>query len=328
MPQRDCIETADGNRRLPLASVVLLVFNQEEYVEEALKSVLSQDYRPIEIVVSDDCSSDASWSVIQETIRSSCPPGHVIVRRNSRNLGLAENLNAAVRECSGEFIFLAAGDDVSKPNRVSACMSVWIEAEETVHGVCCRFEEIDRHSRITGVQGGQFFVPDLSKPVADWRCGATGACAAYSRRVFDDFGSLDTAVQSEDWVLSFRSWLLGGGVFLEEPLVLHRTHEDSISQRGRSIRRIATNAHRRSVRKRMMAGASGIAREWLKAWKVAEAPRDRVPELERRVRVCELLERGVAGSRGDAVRSILGLMRVPDWRGVATVFVRGLLGLH
>ncbi len=53
------------NEERPLVSFVLLAYNQERYVEEAIAGAFAQDYSPLEIILSDDCSTDGTYAIMQ-----------------------------------------------------------------------------------------------------------------------------------------------------------------------------------------------------------------------------------------------------------------------
>ena len=99
-------------------SILFLTYNQEEFVEESLVSVLLQDYPNVEVVVSDDASADRTCSVIDRVLAKHSA-ANVIVRKSEENTGIAGNVNAAVELSSGDFLVVAAGDDISLPNRLS-----------------------------------------------------------------------------------------------------------------------------------------------------------------------------------------------------------------
>src|SRR5436853_3610991 len=95
-------------RRAPLLSVVVPVHDVEEYVGEALASILDQDYRRLEVVVVDDGSTDSSGQVADS-----------IAARDSRvrvvhtaNHGLGAARNEGVRHAAGELLAFADSDDV------------------------------------------------------------------------------------------------------------------------------------------------------------------------------------------------------------------------
>lgn len=77
------------------ASVVLLTYNQEDFVGDALRSLLDQDYQDLQIVVSDDNSADSTWRVVNSIVEAYVGSKRIILNRNSTNLGLVGNYEAA-----------------------------------------------------------------------------------------------------------------------------------------------------------------------------------------------------------------------------------------
>ena len=59
-----------GSMEGPLVSFCVKCYNQERYIGEALEGVFAQTYRPLEIVISDDASTDRSWEIIQAAVFS------------------------------------------------------------------------------------------------------------------------------------------------------------------------------------------------------------------------------------------------------------------
>ena len=100
-----------------LFSLVLLTYNQEKFVAEAVKAALSQQCSPIEILITDDCSNDTTFDIIREIAEIYNGPHKVILNRNDKNLGLLQHIDKAHELSSGEVIIIAAGDDISNPNR-------------------------------------------------------------------------------------------------------------------------------------------------------------------------------------------------------------------
>ena len=78
----------EGSDRHLLVTVGIKCFNQKTMIGEAIESALAQTYRPLEIVISDDGSTDGSWQVIEETVREYARSDiSVTLNRNSVNLG-------------------------------------------------------------------------------------------------------------------------------------------------------------------------------------------------------------------------------------------------
>src|SRR5436305_10570563 len=101
----------------PLLTFVVASFNQEKYIEQAVRGALAQTYSPLEIIISDDCSRDRAFVIASEIISSYRGPHKVRLNRNPINLGIGGHVNRIMELCRGQLIIASAGDDVSLPNR-------------------------------------------------------------------------------------------------------------------------------------------------------------------------------------------------------------------
>ena len=94
----------------PAVSACIITFNQEPYIEQAVQSALNQTASfEYEVVVADDCSTDATPEILARLERAHRPRLRVILRE--KNLGVTANLAAALQECRGKYIALLEGDD-------------------------------------------------------------------------------------------------------------------------------------------------------------------------------------------------------------------------
>lgn len=100
-----------------LVSVVILTYNSQSTVVEALDSVLSQTYGNIEIIVSDDASIDSTLDIVKKWKALNKITNIKIVSSNT-NLGIPHNCNQGIMTASGKYIKLIAGDDILKPNAI------------------------------------------------------------------------------------------------------------------------------------------------------------------------------------------------------------------
>src|ERR1700761_8739749 len=105
----------------PSVSVLITCFNYGAYVGQAIDSVLEQTYPATEIIVSDDASQDNSCEVVESYITGN--PG-VRLLRNPHG-GMAANLNAAYRNCSGDVIVLLDADDTFLPGKIEAVVNAF-----------------------------------------------------------------------------------------------------------------------------------------------------------------------------------------------------------
>lgn len=91
-----------------LLSVIIPVFNVEEFVDECVGSVLTQRYRDFELIIVDDGSSDASGSICEEYSRKS---DRVTLVREERNMGVSRARNTGLARATGEYVVFVDGDD-------------------------------------------------------------------------------------------------------------------------------------------------------------------------------------------------------------------------
>jgi glycosyltransferase involved in cell wall biosynthesis len=101
----------------PLISAIVAVYNGEAFIGEALHSILDQHYAPLEIVVVDDGSTDASALIVQTIARATTTPIRYAYQPNQ---GHPAALNHALRLAQGEVLAFLDADDVWMPNRLPA----------------------------------------------------------------------------------------------------------------------------------------------------------------------------------------------------------------
>lgn len=114
-------QTTDSTPEHPLVSIAVPVYNEEEHLAQALDSLLAQDYENIEIIISDNASTDRTPQICAEY---AARDRRVRYHRNETNIGALENFNHAFTLASGEFFMWSAGHDVRPPTQVSRCMEI------------------------------------------------------------------------------------------------------------------------------------------------------------------------------------------------------------
>ena len=92
----------------PLISIAIATYNGEKYLEEQLDSIYAQTYKNIEVIVTDDCSSDKTVEILKKYYKSHGLK-YVI---NETNLGFVKNFEKAISLCRGDYIALSDQDDI------------------------------------------------------------------------------------------------------------------------------------------------------------------------------------------------------------------------
>lgn len=203
--------------------MLLISYNQEDKVQEAIEGALAQDYPNLEIVISDDASTDNTFAVIESCTRGYQGMHQLHIHRNPKNLGIGGNISEAVRRSSGELIFITAGDDISLPQRVSTVVKFWLENEKKPDLIACYLHDMDDQGQTHGV----IKVANLDeyRSLDDWTRHpphVIGAAQAWTRRLFDQFDGIPVGVVGEDMVMAFRAIAMGRATTLSVPLIKYR----------------------------------------------------------------------------------------------------------
>lgn len=217
------------------ASLIFLTYNQEAFVEEAFISLLNQDYKNFEIIIADDGSTDRTLTIIERVLCEHPRGVAAVFLPRQENIGLVKNWNRATAAATGEILIVAAGDDISEPNRVSSLVRLF----ETDSRIMATFSQVSIIDASSQVIHGTFEKrpPKYSHHVrsghrtgSNFWCGVPvlGACGAYRRKLSEAFGPI-TEAHSEDEPYIYRALLLGAVGYTPENLVRWRWHGLNLS---------------------------------------------------------------------------------------------------
>jgi glycosyltransferase involved in cell wall biosynthesis len=241
-------------------SFCLLVYNQEKFAAEAVRSALGQTYNgKMEILISDNCSSDKTFEIVKKTVADYNGPHEIVVNRNERNLGIIGNMNKCFELARGEWLIIAHGDDISLPERTTVLM-----------------EEADKDTELRGIGSEYYLVDENGKRLREEeeqehkkmrrrnRCFTevsfayvmrrfdlnqygmlTGAVAAWHKDCFKKFGEIPAEIWADDALLSIRARLAGKLRYLTHPLVHYRT--GGVSNSGEKHQKNTKRKYQRNI---------------------------------------------------------------------------------
>jgi hypothetical protein len=227
----------------------LFAYNHEHYIREAVDGAFSQTYEPLEIILSDDCSSDRTFEIMQEMAAAYEGPHEVQVRRNEVNLGIGAHVSHVLGNAKGDYFCLAAGDDISEYDRVDRGITAIQLVKRSFEGnlnVSCisSLTLIDERGSYLGTErhpkGGR---PSKNKygedicilgieNLLDGTLRRIGASRIIPKRLYEIFGDISRDCSTEDIIYHFRSAIAGKVVHLSVPTVRYRKHQGSISSAG------------------------------------------------------------------------------------------------
>ena len=87
------------SNKFPIVSVIMPAYNAENYIKETIDSVLNQTFQDFEIIIIDDCSSDETYSIIQEYCKKD---SRIKGYQNEVNSGVSKTRNRGLELCNGK----------------------------------------------------------------------------------------------------------------------------------------------------------------------------------------------------------------------------------
>jgi len=209
-----------------LVTFSLLCHNHQRFIRDAVRSALAQDYEPLEILISDDHSSDATVQIVQEEIGAYSGPHSVRLIKHGRDVGW-ENWFLAAEAARGEFVVGAHGDDISHPARTRRLVEAWHATNASL--LSSNAEIIDAESRVVRVlnpRSKDHWLSATEIARTGYHESMHGATLAWRPDLFRSFEPLDglRLGAAYDHVLPFRGAILKGSYYVAEPLVRWRVH--------------------------------------------------------------------------------------------------------
>jgi glycosyltransferase involved in cell wall biosynthesis len=213
----------------PLVSVIIPTYNRAETVRRSIESALEQSYRPLEVIVVDDGSTDATREVLEAYDDRIRP-----IYQANGGPSVARNTGAA--EALGEFIAFLDSDDTWQPEKIARQVALMLAGGEKVSCCICNAAVIQGNNTgtttfrasdvMTGMREGFWMNP---APLLATRFILFNQVAMIRRDAFEKVGGFKPEMRLlEDYDLAFRLSLLGPWAFVEDPLVEKYNDTDGI----------------------------------------------------------------------------------------------------
>lgn len=224
------------HENLPLVSVVMPTYNQENLVAASIESVVMQDYANLELVISDDGSTDGTQAVIEHY--AGRYPERIKALLWAENVGITGNARRNRDACRGKYIAWTAGDDLMYPGKISRQVA-YMERHSKCALCYHNLDVIDADSETvlrrfndaeTALSGG-------AEVIVKHGCFA-GACSVMSRASEEpEWGFRDGVPFAADWLFWVDVLAKGGEIhFVDEVLGAYRRHSGNVtSTRARAV---------------------------------------------------------------------------------------------
>lgn len=224
----------------PTVSLGLPVYNGADYLELALTALRGQTFADFEIIICDNCSTDATERIGRD---AAAADPRVRYQRNARNLGAAGNYNLCLAMARGRYFKWCAHDDVVAPSYLEACVAL-LEAEPDAVLAYPRTTIIDGEGREVapyddGIDHHGGSAPERFASVLLRRAGECNAVFGVIRTdVLRRTGQIRNFPSSDETLLAELA-LWGRLRQVPEPLFFRRDHPNTSLRANRTTRDVA-----------------------------------------------------------------------------------------
>jgi glycosyltransferase involved in cell wall biosynthesis len=204
-------------------SIIIPTYNYGRFLRDAIDSVLAQTYRPMEIIVVDDGSTDDTPQILAEygeRIR--------VIHQDNRGVGAARNTGIAA--ANGDYLAFLDSDDIMKPQLLEHEIARFI-ADPGLGLVHCAVELVDRDEKLLSLSrnGMEGWVATELLRLDREVITAPGSSIMVPKRVAEEIGGYDETLQpSEDWDFCYRLAIRYRIGYVREPLLKYRLHGGGI----------------------------------------------------------------------------------------------------
>src|SRR5690349_21833526 len=139
--RRPMMTNVRGASRVPRVSLGMPVYNGEDFLEQALQSLLKQTFGDFELLISDNASTDRTATICQDYASADA---RIRYHRNPVNLGFCRNQNSVITGARGEYFLLTHHDDIRAPEYLSRTLAP-LEADPGLVVCYTGTRDIDEH---------------------------------------------------------------------------------------------------------------------------------------------------------------------------------------
>lgn len=215
-----------------MVSIVICTYNQEDLIEYTIQSAIAQTYEDIELIVSDDSSTDGTYErimALKNKIENRFDNIQII--HHEKNMGLSKNLKNALAHAKGDWIKILYGDDILTPEAVAKCVQYANEHPEVsmLHSAYYICDEKGTYDSVIS-EPGEIFYPKQKEVTAKSLFNdyfIISPTVFIKREIY--YQSLDDGIGIDDWGTYLEVALKYKIGYLDYPTVYFRMMSNSMS---------------------------------------------------------------------------------------------------
>jgi glycosyltransferase involved in cell wall biosynthesis len=226
---------------LPLVSIVITSYNRAHWVGQSIQSALDQDYPNLEIIISDNASTDNS----DQVIRSYCQDRRIKYSRNEKNIGMLANFRKTFfKLAKGDYITNISSDDYLVDNKFISSSIEIVNSEKNILLVFGKYHVLNEHSNKTIFSPISFYYSKKTRkglevffdfpkyPYFGW-----AGCLLNRNKLSDPQIGISESVTS-DIGANLKMMLRGDVGFIDRNVYVIRVHSNNETSRQRTVKEL------------------------------------------------------------------------------------------
>lgn len=210
--------------------IIIPVYNGKDYVCQTIQSCLDQEYKDIEILIVDDCSTDESFTIINEFIKHYTGAKKINLIKNEKNTGVLGSCNKAASMLNTYWLIFLGQDDLLPVNYIK---NILLKTKPSYSFAFCNPMKIDKDGKEIGLcrQDAPFLYNkgtmyrELSK-----ECVIASTGLLINHAMFDNVNGFDTQYKNYgEWNLWIRLLEDGECIFIDSEHSLYRRHSTNMT---------------------------------------------------------------------------------------------------
>ena len=196
----------------------MTTYNGEKYLKEQLDSIYAQTHRNIEVIVTDDCSTDRTVEILKEYEKAHKLKYYI----NEKNLGFTKNFEKAISLCNGEYIALADQDDIWLAEKIEILLNN-IQENLLIHSDCSIIDEENqvKNQYWKKEHGNSICIQNLL-----FNNVVTGCTVLFKKELTSIALPFPNIIAYHDWWLAICAAKFNKICYTPFPLVQYRQHPD------------------------------------------------------------------------------------------------------
>jgi len=208
-----------------LVSIAMSTYNGERFLRKQLDSILSQTHKNLEIVISDDCSTDKTVKIIQEY---QAKDARITLYQNKENIGFVKNFEKVISLCNGEYIALSDQDDIWKINKIETFLSQ-IKEDVLIYSNAILIDK--KSNKIEG----NFITDDNN--ITKWKSNIpfllnnviSGNTMMFKKELIKYILPIPEKISYHDFWIAFVAATYGTITCTKEPMIFYRRYTEQVT---------------------------------------------------------------------------------------------------